>query len=141
MTSALMLQHLKLSYGTRRVLNDVSFSVLEGEFFIITGPNGSGKTTPVKTMSGAARPQQGEVQIFGRPDRSYSGKALARCVAVVPQVAPVDIPFTKAEVVLMGRSPHLPWMGSERRKDLEIAERAMCFTHVEHLWPRANWIN
>jgi iron complex transport system ATP-binding protein len=36
-------------------------------------------------------------------------------------------------VVLMGRSPHLPWMGLERRKDLEIAERAMRFTHVAHL--------
>ena len=71
--------------------------------------------------------------MLGRPLRSYSGKALARCVAVVPQVAPVDIPFTVAEVVLMGRSPHLPWLGLERRKDLEIAERAMHFTHVDHL--------
>jgi len=136
MTSALMLQHLKLSYGNRRVLNDVCFSVLEGEFFIIIGPNGSGKTTLVRAMSGAVKPQQGEVQVLGRALRSYSGKALARCVAVVPQVAPVDIPFTVAEVVLMGRSPHLPWMGLERRKDLETAERAMHFTHVAHLAER-----
>jgi iron complex transport system ATP-binding protein len=133
MKSALMLEHLKLSYGTRRILNDVSFSVFEGEFFIIIGPNGSGKTTLVKAMSGAARPQQGEVQILGRPFRSYSGKALARCIAVVPQVAPVDIPFTVAEVVLMGRSPHLSWLGLEQPRDLEIAERAMQFTHVAHL--------
>jgi iron complex transport system ATP-binding protein len=133
MKSALMLQHLSLSYGNRPVLNDVSFSVLEGEFFIIIGPNGSGKTTLVKAMSGAARPQQGEVQVLGRALRSYSGKALARCVAVVPQAAPADIPFTVAEVVLMGRFPHLPWMGMERRKDWEIAERAMRFTHVAHL--------
>jgi len=136
MNPALLIRHLELSYGKNRVLNDVSFSVLEGEFFIIIGPNGSGKTTLVKAMSGAARPQQGDVKVLGRPLRSYSGKALARCVAVVPQVAPMDIPFTVAEVVLMGRSPHLPWMGLERKKDLEIAERAMRFTHVAHLAER-----
>jgi iron complex transport system ATP-binding protein len=133
MNPALLLQHLKLSYGKSSVLNDVSFSVLEGEFFIIIGPNGSGKTTLVKAMSGAARPQEGEVRVFGRSLRSYSGRALARSVAVVPQVAPVEIPFTVAEVVLMGRSPHLPWLGLERRKDLEMAEQAMRFTHVTHL--------
>jgi iron complex transport system ATP-binding protein len=133
MKSALMLEHLKLSYGNRRVLNGVSFSVIEGEFFIIIGPNGSGKTTLVKAVSGAARPQSGEVQILERPLQSYSRKTLARSVAVVPQLPPVDIPFTVAEVVLMGRSPHLPWLGLERRKDLEIAERAMRFTHVAHL--------
>jgi iron complex transport system ATP-binding protein len=54
-------------------------------------------------------------------------------VAVVPQVAPVDIPFTVAEVVLMGRAPHLPWLGLERLQDREIAQRAMHFTHVDHL--------
>jgi len=129
----MMLQHLSLLYGNRPVLNDVSFSVIEGEFFVIIGPNGSGKTTLVKAMSGAVRPQRGDVQILGRPLRGYSGKALAQCVAMVPQVAPVDIPFTVAEVVLMGRSPHLPWMGLEQRIDLEIAERAMHFTHVAHL--------
>lgn len=133
MKPALVLQHLELSYGQQRVLNDVSVAVGEGEFFIIIGPNGSGKTSLVKVMSGAARPRQGEVQIFGRPLGSYSGRALARIVAVVPQVVPVDIPFTVAEVVLMGRSPHLPWLALERQQDREIAQRAMHFTRVEAL--------
>jgi iron complex transport system ATP-binding protein len=133
MKPALVLQRLHLSYGTQRVLNDVSVAVGEGEFFIIIGPNGSGKTSLVKVMSGAVRPRRGEVEIFGRPLGSYSGRGLARVVAVVPQVAPVDIPFTVAEVVLMGRAPHLPWLGLERLQDREIAQRAMHFTHVDHL--------
>lgn len=136
MKPALVLEHLQLSYGRQLVLNDVSVAVDEGEFFIIIGPNGSGKTSLVKVASGAARPQQGEVQILGRPLGSYSGRALARIVAVVPQVAPVDIPFTVAEVVLMGRSPHLPWLALEGQQDREIAQRAMHFTHVEHLAER-----
>ena len=133
MKPALVVQDLSLSYGKRPVLDGVSFSVQEGEFFIVIGPNGSGKTTLMKAVSGAIRPRKGEVEILGRPLRSYSGKALARNIAVVPQAAPADIPFTVAEVVLMGRSPHLSLLGLERRKDREIAEQAMSFTNVEHL--------
>lgn len=133
MKPALTLDQLHLSYGRRKVLNDISVTVEEGEFFIIIGPNGSGKTSLLKTAFGAVRPQQGEVRILGRPLRAYSGRKLAQVVAVVPQAAPADIPFTVAEVVLMGRSPHLPWLGLERQQDRETARRAMQFTHVAHL--------
>jgi iron complex transport system ATP-binding protein len=133
MKPALVVRDLNLSYGERPVLNGVSFSVGEGEFFIVIGPNGSGKTTLVKAVSGAARPRTGVVEILGRPLRSYSGKALARNIAVVPQTAPAEIPFTVAEVVLMGRSPHLSLLRLETRKDQETAWQAMSFTNVEHL--------
>lgn len=136
MKPALCVRHLHLSYGNQRVLNDVSLTVNEGEFFIIIGPNGSGKTSLLKAAFGAARSQRGEVEIFEHLVRRFSGRALARMVAVVPQVAPVDVPFTVAEVVLMGRSPHLPWLGLERQKDREIAQQAMRFTRVDHLAAR-----
>ncbi len=136
MKPALCIRHLHLSYGNQRVLNDVSLAVNEGEFFIIIGPNGSGKTSLVKAASGAVRPQSGEVEVFEHQIRRFSGRALARIVAVVPQTAPVDVPFTVADVVLMGRSPHLPWLGLERQKDREIAQRAMHFTKVDHLATR-----
>jgi iron complex transport system ATP-binding protein len=133
MKPAVVLSDVDLSYGVRPILNDLSFSVYQGEFFIIIGPNGSGKTTLLKVISGSARPQRGAVEVLGCPLRSYSGKELARNVAMVPQVAPVDVPFTVAEVVLMGRSPYLGLLGLEQRKDLEIAERAMAFTGVDDL--------
>jgi len=133
MKTSLVVKDLGHCYGGRSVLNAVSFSVQEGEFFIVIGPNGSGKTTLVKTISGTLRPQRGQLEILGRPIRSYSGKALARSVAVVPQTPPADVPFTVAEVVLMGRSPHLSLLAIEKRKDLELAQCAMSFTNVEHL--------
>jgi iron complex transport system ATP-binding protein len=46
---------------------------------------------------------------------------------------PVDFPFSVAELVLMGRSPHLGILGLEQEKDLEIARQAMAFTGVEGL--------
>jgi iron complex transport system ATP-binding protein len=133
MKPALLVQDLSHAYGERSILNGVSFSVDEGEFFIVIGPNGSGKTTLIKAVSGAVKILKRKVEILGHPLTGYSGKALARSIAVVPQSAPADIPFTVAEVVLMGRSPHLSLLGLERRKDQEIADQAMSFTNVKHL--------
>lgn len=133
MTTALAIRDLSHSYGRKPIVNGVSFSVSEGEFFIIIGPNGSGKTTLVKAISGSAGPQQGQVDIFGRALRTYSKKELARTIALVPQTTPVNVPFTVEEVVLMGRSPHLSLLGIESREDLDLAQRAMSFTNIRHL--------
>lgn len=133
MKAALVARDLGHTYGRRPVLDSVSFSVNEGEFFIIIGPNGSGKTTLVKAISGAFKPRKGEIEFLGRSMQGASRRVLARNVAVVPQTPPADVPFTAAEVVLMGRSPHLGLLAVEKRKDLEAAERAMSFTNVQHL--------
>ncbi|MFZ5447792.1 MAG: ABC transporter ATP-binding protein [Thermodesulfobacteriota bacterium] len=136
MPPAILAKHLQVSYGSRTVLHDFSIEVPEGVFFIIIGPNSSGKTTLLRTLAGAVKPQQGQVEIWGTPIRYFSKKALARVIAVVPQRAAADIPFTVREVVLMGRSPHLGWTGLEQPRDLELAEAAMTFTDVAHLASR-----
>jgi heme exporter protein A len=53
---------LRKSFGTRRVLKDVSFSVQGGEILVIRGPNGVGKSTLVKIVAGLMRPSRGEVK-------------------------------------------------------------------------------
>lgn len=133
MKPAVRLDQVNVGYGQHLILQDLSFAVPAGSFFIIIGPNSAGKTTLAKTLAGQLRPQRGEVEILGRPLASYSRRALARRVAVVPQYIPLDIPFTVLEVVLMGRSPHLPLAGLETRRDLEIAADAMEATQVSHL--------
>jgi iron complex transport system ATP-binding protein len=133
MTVAISIQQLQVSFGARPVLRDLSLEVEAGAFFIIIGPNSSGKTTLLKAMAGAVRPRGGQVQVWGAPLNHYSKKALARLVAVVPQQIPTDIPFTVQEVVLMGRSPHLGLLGLEKSRDLELAAEAMAITDVAHL--------
>jgi len=107
--------------------------VATGNFFIIIGPNGSGKTTLLKVMAGILKSQADQLEILNRPVDHYSRKALARTIAFVPQMIPVDFPFSVTEIVLMGRSPYLGMLGLEQEKDLEIAKQALTFTGVEHL--------
>jgi iron complex transport system ATP-binding protein len=133
MPPAVLVKHLQVSYGRQPVLRDLSFEVPAGAFFIIIGPNSSGKTTLLRALAGAVKPQQGQVEIWGTPVGHFSKKALARLVAVAPQRVATDIPFTVQEVVLMGRSPHLGWLGLEQPRDLEQAREAMAFTNVAHL--------
>jgi ABC-2 type transport system ATP-binding protein len=58
-------QHLVKKYGEFYAVNDVSFSILEGEIFGIIGPNGAGKTTTVECISGLRVPNSGSINISG----------------------------------------------------------------------------
>ncbi len=51
--------HLVKRYGNVLVVNDISFSIREGEIFGIIGPNGAGKTTSVECISGLRAPDAG----------------------------------------------------------------------------------
>ena len=105
----------------------------EGEFFIIIGPNGTGKTSLLKVLGGLLPPAAGQLEVMGRPVTTYSRRQFSRTVAVVLQQVPADFPFTVADTVLMGRSPHMGLWGIERHVDFEAAAEAMQFTEVEHL--------
>jgi iron complex transport system ATP-binding protein len=132
---ALAVRNLDLSYGKTRVLQNVSLDVSRGEFVVIIGPNGTGKTSFLKALAGLIR-GSGEIEILGRPIAEYSRRQLAESVAVVPQQVPIEFPFTVAETVLMGRSPHLGILEVEGDRDRQIAQQAMEFTEIAHLAAR-----
>ena len=59
-------EHLRFSYNSIPVLEDVSFTVEKGSFVGLVGPNGSGKTTLIKVMLGLAGPVSGVIRLFGQ---------------------------------------------------------------------------
>ena len=130
--TALKVRGLNLSYGRRQVLREVALEVAAGEFLVIIGPNGTGKTSLLRAVAGLV-PGAGEIEILGRPLADYSRRSLARKLAVVEQLTSIDFPFTVAETVLMGRSPHLGLLELEGEVDHALARRAMAFTEVGHL--------
>ncbi len=133
MRSAIVVRNLFFSYGSKPVLNGLCFNIDRGCFFIIIGPNGSGKTTLMNLLCGITKPEKGEIDLLGQPQKKYSRTVLARTVALVPQRIRLDFPFTVQEVVLMGRTPHLGMLGLERSEDLRLARQTMEFTEVHHL--------
>lgn len=136
MKSAIKIENLSHSFGSQTVLRNITFSVAQGDFFIIIGPNGSGKTTLMRAIAGILSRHTGQIQFFKRSISSYKRKEFARLVAFVPQGLPTDLPFTAAELVLMGRAPYNSTLGIETEKDYLISEKAMGFTEVAHLAAR-----
>ena len=63
----LQVEGLTKTFGSRTVVNNVSFDVKPGEIFGFLGPNGSGKTTTIRMALGIIRPDDGSVSILGSP--------------------------------------------------------------------------
>ena len=133
--TAVRVEGLSLAYRDRPILSGIDLEVASGEFLVIIGPNGTGKTSLLKALAGLV-PCSGRVELLGLPLATYQRKKLARVLAVVPQEQPLDFPFTVAETVLMGRAPHLGILELEGKKDLDLARRAMDFTEIAHLADR-----
>ncbi len=132
----LQAESLQVSYGDRLVLKDISFQVAAGTILGVIGPNGAGKTTLVRALSGVVPLSGGHVLVQGSEIAAMSPVERARKVAVVPQARSLPAAFTGWQLVLLGRTPHLNWLGHvsdqdeqrvrqalERAQALDLAER------------------
>lgn len=136
MTAAITVSDLNHRFGTREVLQEVTFQVPRGSFFIIIGPNGSGKTTLLKLMAAILPLQAGNISICEGPLGGYRRRQLAQKLAYMPQTTDKDPGFTVREIVLMGRAPHMGLLTFESQGDQSLAQEAMHFTGVTHLADR-----
>jgi len=123
--------HATLGYGRKIVLNDISFSILPGEYLGIVGPNGAGKTTIVRTILGSIPPISGEVRV-----RSDSGGALR--IGYVPQRDTIDyvLPYTVSEVVMMGRYRQIGLLRRPGARDRDVVKQALVHAAVDGLADR-----
>ncbi len=104
-------------YGSVRAVDDLSFTIEQGEVFALLGPNGAGKTTTVEILEGHRRRTSGAVSVLGF-DPETGGRAYRERIGIVLQEAGFDEEFTVRELVTLyaGLYP--------RRRDVgEVIER------------------
>ncbi|HCF51466.1 MAG TPA: heme ABC transporter ATP-binding protein [Syntrophomonas sp.] len=123
-------------YGSSTVLSDATLQVSKGEFLGIVGPNGSGKSTLLKAMSRVLPPLHGRILLQEEDIYKMRPARAARHLAVVPQEAGLDFPFTVEAVVMMGRIPHLKRFQREGPQDREIVCEALRRTNTLDLAQR-----
>ncbi len=97
--------NVSFSYGPERFMDQLSFSVAEGELVGLMGPNGAGKSTILKLAAGLLSPQKGIIMIGEHAIGTYSGKERAQQVAYLPQILDLQAPFRVGELVRMGEYP------------------------------------
>ncbi|MFT8907319.1 MAG: ABC transporter ATP-binding protein [Lentilactobacillus diolivorans] len=96
--NAITINHLKKSFGSKSILNDVSFSVPQGSIFGFVGENGAGKTTTMKIILGLLESDQGEVIVNGQQVR-YGRSLTNRFIGYLPDV-PAFYPYMTARQYL-----------------------------------------
>lgn len=114
------------------VIQGVDFAVEEGEWLGLLGPNGAGKSTLLRAIAGLL-PHQGAIRLGSADSGSLRRRDRARSVALVPQEPVMPGGMTVIEYVLLGRTPHLPYLGSEGATDLAQAQLAMEMLDLERL--------
>ncbi len=119
---------ISAGYAGKVILRDIHFELPAGRILALIGPNGSGKTTLIRALSGVLPVMEAEVHINGTNLARSNQQERARLLAVVPQSTYIPPAFIVDEVVMMGRTPYINWLGSTTQKDSEIAERAMALT-------------
>lgn len=118
--SALSVQDLGHSFGSRRVLQSVSFAVEEGRMCILLGRNGAGKTTLFSLVTGLYHARAGRVHIFGHAMHADPSAALTQ-IGVVFQMPTLDLDLTAGENLRYHAALHgLPLELSKARSREEL---------------------
>ena len=123
-------------YRDRAALRDVELHVAAGERVAVIGPNGAGKSTLLRVVAGLLRPVAGSVELGGVPIERLSRQAVARRLAVVPQLPTLPFATSVEEVVALGRLPHEHPVRGMRPGDRAAVAAAIDRVGVGHLLGR-----
>ena len=125
--------HITVRYGDHTVVDDVSFTLREGQWLMLAGPNGAGKSTLIETISQGV-PYTGDIELEGADIRRCKPAQLARKIGVLSQKNSVGYGYTVEEVVGLGRYAYTSSFLSARDDDgREQVENALALTGLMDL--------
>ena len=124
--------HLSKKYGTHPAIEDLSFTVGDGQIFGLLGPNGAGKSTIMNILTGYLAPTSGEVKVagFSLPEQTQQAKA---CVGYLPEQPPLYPEMTVQEYLDFAAELKGIKKKAERKEQVLRAARR---TGLEDVLPR-----
>lgn len=128
---------LTLAYRQREVVHNITLEVASGEFVAIVGPNASGKSTLLRGLGRALRPQYGRVLLDGDDLQSLGARDVAQRLAILPQMQEFDVDLVVEELVWRGRTPHHRFLRPATEADVAAVDRAIEATHLGELRERS----
>ena len=124
-------------YQTEYLFRHLNVTVENHEVLAVLGPNGIGKTTLLKCVMNMHPWKEGGAFLDGVDISAIPTKDFWKQVSYVPQAKSAALNYLVRDMVLLGRSAHLPLFGEPGGADEEIAERAMEMLNITHLADRS----
>jgi ABC-2 type transport system ATP-binding protein len=82
-TEIIKVQHLAKNFGSFQAVKDVSFTVNKGDVFGFLGPNGAGKSTTIRCMLSLIKPDNGQIQLFGKDLKNHRNEILFKVGSII----------------------------------------------------------
>lgn len=124
--------NIDLTLSGKSLLQNVDICLNPGRVTVVMGPNGTGKTSLLRVLTGDLPADSGRVSFNDRALQDWSPRERACMMAVLPQGSSLNFPFTVAEVVMLGRTPH----SSGATRDKEIVQEALKLVDGDYLQDR-----
>lgn len=104
------------------ILQDLNLNIVEGELVCLLGPNGVGKSTLIRTLSGIQKALAGKIYLLGDEILKLSAiEKAARVSIVLTDKVNIDY-FSVYSVIALGRNPYTSWLGKLNAKDKEVIQ-------------------
>lgn len=128
-------RHLSKKYGTTPAVDDISFTIAEGEKFILLGTSGCGKTTTLKMLNRLIVPSAGKITINGRDTAAVPAETLRRSIGFVLQHNSLFPHYTVAENIAV--VPNLLGWDKQKIKErcCELLEKLHLPQEYYHYYP------
>jgi iron complex transport system ATP-binding protein len=126
---------LVIRAGGRRLVSELTLEFAAGEFIVVLGRNGSGKTLTLHTLAGLREAAEGSVWLAGTPIERLARRAIARRLGVLTQDTEEGFTTSVLESVLISRHPHLKpleWEGADARRIAASALERVGLTELAH---------
>lgn len=121
----LNIKNVSFSYNNQPLLQNICMNCNPGEIHVLLGKNGSGKSTLLQCIAGILHPQKGNIYIDQQDIIKMSPKIIAQRVALVQQTMQYSFSYTVEDMILMGRTSHLNFLGQLTQNDYAIAEESL----------------
>ncbi|EBV5085267.1 ABC transporter ATP-binding protein [Salmonella enterica subsp. enterica serovar Minnesota] len=129
-------RNLTLSYQRQTIIDNLDIRLPQGKVTVLIGSNGSGKSTLLKSFARLLKPERGTVILNGADIQTRSTGAVARELAILPQMPGAPEGITVRQLVSLGRYPWQSWMQQWSEQDEERVQYALIQTGMVSLAER-----
>ncbi|MBV7435245.1 ATP-binding cassette domain-containing protein [Cardiobacteriaceae bacterium TAE3-ERU3] len=135
------IQNISLAYGdgkhSNTIIDDLKTTIPVNQVVGLIGPNGCGKSTLLKGISALLKPVAGRICLDGKDVHSYSNRALAQRISVLPQNLTHPEGLTVKQLVEYGRTPYVSHWGRLGKDDHEHVHAAMSQVRIHEFAERS----